>query len=64
MNGSAHAAVKTQLTLSSNGTSQNYGVLTAYAEVVSHPLRRYSTEAFITKADEKISNFKQDSIMP
>lgn len=49
------------MTLSSNDANRHEHKITIYTEMVSRLLRRYSTDAVIANADEKISNLEQRS---
>lgn len=59
MNGTVLAAIKARLTLSSSNTSQPEGTTTSYDRIVIQLLKRYATDAIITKGDDNIPNFKQ-----
>lgn len=55
------AAVRVQLTPSSNDSNRHKGNTKIYAGVVYYLSRRYPTDNLIAKADEGIRNFKRDS---
>lgn len=63
MSGLALAAVRAQLSLSSSDANRHEGTITSYAEIVKYLLRRYAAEAVIAKANEKIQNFMQRSLL-
>lgn len=48
----------------SNDPKRYEGMITNYAAVVSHLLRRYGFDGGTVKADEEIRNFKERSLTP
>lgn len=58
-NGPAITAVKKRSTLLSNDANRQKDTIESYAGVDYHLLKRYSTDAITTKADDEICNVKQ-----
>lgn len=62
MNVSALAAIKARLTLSSNDAHKNNGMVTIYAQVVRHLIRRYITDTVVLKDEEEVQIFRKGSL--
>lgn len=63
MNDLAFAAIRAQLTASSNDVSRHAGTITTYAEVRNHLLGRGAIVAVIDKDHGEVRTFKRGSLM-